>query len=130
MAADLAYFDQYFPYLFPGIGALAHAGSLSFNTENKDTDVETLFLDFAGITPSPKKTMVKVELFDPVSGSILGDLQKLEIESTICQMKIAKRGTSETMEISGFVRNVSASGGVGESSKVSFDFVGRPAVFS
>lgn len=129
----LLIYDQYFPYIFPTngttIGALAHASSVKFSTENKDVDVETLFLEFSGITPSPKKGMASFDLFDPISGSILGLLQRLENDCVECKVVIAKRGTPEKWSSQCFLRNVSGNGGVGESSKISFDTVGTPTSF-
>ena len=124
----LQHYDNVFPYLFP-IGALAHSTSVAFNTENKDVDVETIFLDFSGTSPSPKKTMIKVDLADPVSGSILDQLQELELNSTICTMKLAKRGTTKQMKVDGFVRQVGGTSGVGEMAKISFEFHARPGKF-
>lgn len=127
--ATFTQYDQYYPTLNNGIGALADAVTISFQTDNKDVDIETIFKDFCGISPSPLKTTAKLDLHDPVSGSILGKLQKLEQDRTEVVLKIQKRGTTEQMEFAGFIRNVAGSSGVGDPSKITFEIHGKPARF-
>lgn len=119
----LEIYDQIYPSL-SGIGALADASTVSISTENKDVDVETIFKGFAGTTPSPLKLTVKIDLFDPVSGSIYGDLKQAERDREVKTLTLTK-GSGDTTQIPGYVRNVSASSGVGDPAKISFDFVGK-----
>jgi hypothetical protein len=123
MAGPLEIYDNWFPYL-SGIGALADASTVSFQTENKDVDIETIFKGFAGMTPSPLKFTAKVDLFDPVSGSILQALEQAEEDAEVKVLTLSK-GSGDTRQVAGYVRNVSGGGGVGDPAKISFDFVGK-----
>ena len=108
---------------------LVEAASCEVSNENKDQDVETLVKGFSGVTPSPDKTMIKVESFVPSTGFEV-DLQAREKARKVTEISLVMLGSSgQKLNSRGFVRNVSVKSGVGQNSTVSFDFVGEPANF-
>jgi len=115
-------YDQLLPYV-NGKG-LAHASSVTFQSENSDVDILTLFLDFAGVTPSPLKVTVSVDSFDPVNGSILDELRTMERTRQVVKFALAKRGSGKKLEWEGYIRNVGGKSGVGEATTNAFAFVG------
>lgn len=123
MPNGLEIYDQWYPSL-DDIGALADATSVSWKTDNKDVDIETIYKGFAGTTPSPLKVTGSVSLMDPVSGSILGELRSRERARAVNTLTMTK-GSGETFQIPCYIRNVSTAGAVGDPAKIDFDFVGK-----
>jgi hypothetical protein len=127
MAGSLKYYGIYPAYINGEL--LSEATSVDFNNDNKDSDVETLVLNFSGITPGSDKLMANVSLHDPVGGTMLSRLQKFELNKEIVKIKIVDTGNGKQLVTEGLVRNVSGSSSVGQSSDIKFSFVGLPAAF-
>lgn len=102
--------------------------TIEVSNENKDQDVETMVRGFAGTTPSPDKTVIKVETFIPAVGFEI-DLQGREKGRKVVELACVALGNGTKLTSRGYIRNVAIKSGVGQNTTCSFDFVGEPANF-
>jgi hypothetical protein len=95
-----------------------------------DQDVDTTVRGFAGISPSPRKRTVSCENVVPVTTGIEVDIETWFMNATEVTIKLIFGGAGKSCVTKGFLKKVSVSSGVGQTTKVSFDFTGTPSVFS
>lgn len=108
---------------------MSQSSSVDFGNENKDQDVETLVLNFTGITPGSDKMMITVKLHEPTVGSNLARLQELELTKEIVKHGLKQTGEGKTLTSEGWIRNVQGNSAVGANSEITYQFVGTPSSF-
>lgn len=107
---------------------LAEATSVETSIENKDTDVETLIKDWAGITPSPKVRRTSVENMELAAG-VEFPFEEKELTNQIVELGLQMFGSGQKLASRGFLRNVRKRAGVGQNLIVSFEHIGEPTKF-
>ncbi len=114
-------------YVYWNGALLQENTSVDVSIDGDNQVVLTTVKGFAGITPSPKMTMVTLENVIPPAGMEV-DAFKLFIESTEGEIKV-QLADGKSLVSKGFIEAPKAGGGVGKTASQSWSFRGEPASF-
>jgi len=106
--------------LYNGVPVL-QAGSVTYNVETDNKDVNTLLLGRAGFSAGPKKVQISVENAIPASGM---ELNWPAIAEAQAQVSLGFVLAGTTYNATGDVRSVRASTSTENANGVSFEFHG------
>lgn len=124
--ADLQLYDQVFAWIDGKL--LAENTSVSVEQQGDDQDVMTVVKGFAGVSPSPKKTMVSFENVVPIVGFEF-DAFKSFNETSFHVLRLQLGGSGKQLNTKGVVRAPKMGSGTGQTTTLSFEFHGAPARF-
>jgi hypothetical protein len=99
--------------------------TVSVSYEGDDQDVMTIPKGWAGITPSPRKLMVKFELLIPKDGPEFDLIGKF-LNSEKVTLGLQLLGSGKKVTSDGYLRNPNMEFGVGQTAKISCEFHGEP----
>ena len=126
MALDL--YDQVFIEM-QGL-LLSENTSVSTDLTSDDQDVMTTVKGFSGVSPSPDMRTISCENVVPATTGIEVDMENWKLNRTEVTVKLIFGGNGKSCITKGFLKKVSVSSGVGQTTKVSFEFTGTPSAFS
>ena len=126
MALDL--YDQIFIEL-NGI-LLAENTTISTDLMGDDQDVETTVKGWTGLSPAPKKRTISADNVIPATTGIEVDMENWFLNSTEIPVRLVQGGSGKSASGRGYVRKVSVSAGVGQTTKVSFEMTITPSAFA
>lgn len=123
MAGDPKYYGQ----LFAAIDGLIlqELDSVEVSLEDMVQDVVTVGSEYAGITPGPQRSVVRIGSFLPSAGEEFSYSDAVRNRSFHTLKLVRADGKSWTTK--GSFRSPSYGSGVGQSAKISCEFVGTPA---
>lgn len=102
--------------------------SIKISMEGKDVPVETILLQFAGVTPGPKTIHLDVDEAVPQTGFEFDPFSSF-LNTTLHNFTILSLGSGKSMSIDGFIQSPEADAGVGKSSTLKFKAICTPGVF-
>lgn len=126
MALEL--YDQLFIEL-NGI-LLAENTSLSVDLTSDDQDVMTTVKGWSGVSPSPDMRTISGEGVIASTVGIEVSMEEWKLNRTEVTARVIFGGSGKSFVSKGVIKKVSASGGVGQTAKVTFEFTGTPSAFS
>lgn len=107
---------------------LAHNTSINTELVSDDTEVDTIPLGYAGLSPSPDKRRATFSNATPVAGEDY-PFEKAKIQRTVIQVKLQYMGSLASCVFAAQITEVSRASSVGAASNVDFTVVGDPEVF-
>jgi len=125
MALEL--YDQLFIELNGKL--LAENTSLSVDLTSDDQDVMTTVKGWSGVSPSPDMRTISGEGVVASTKGIEVDMEQWKVDRTEVTARVVFGGSGKSFVSKGVIKKVSASGGVGQTVKVTFEFTGTPSVF-
>jgi len=125
MALEL--YDQLFIKLNGKL--LAENTSLSVDLTSDDQDVMTTVKGWSGVSPSPDMRTISGEGVVASTKGIEVDMEQWKVDRTEVTARVVFGGSGKSFVSKGVIKKVSASGGVGQTVKVTFEFTGTPSVF-
>jgi hypothetical protein len=113
-------------YIFWNGDLLQENTSAEIDLDGDDQDVLTIPKGWAGQTPSPKKTMVRLGNVVPPTGQEV-DAWEYALTSKKGTMRVTSGATGKSITSEGFIRKPKLSAGVGKNVDQNFEFHGTPA---
>lgn len=126
MALDL--YDQV--YMETNGLLLSENTSISTDLTSDDQDVMTTVKGFSGVSPSPDMRTISAENVVPATTGIEVEMETWKLNRTEVTVKLIFGGSGKSCLTKGFFKKVSVSSGVGQTTKVSFEFTGTPSAFA
>jgi hypothetical protein len=126
--AALTLYDQIYIELNGQL--LAENTSINTDLMGDDQDVETTVKGWAGISPAPKKRTISGENVIPASTGIEVKMEEWFLNSTEVTARLVQGGSGKSAVGKGFMRKVSVAGGVGQTTKVTFEMTVTPSAFA
>lgn len=109
---------------------LAENTSINTDLTSDDQDVMTTVKGFAGVSPSPDMRTVSGENVIPATTGIEIKVEEWKVNRTEVTLKLTFGGSGKSCVTKGFFKKVSVSAGVGQTSKMTFEFTGTPSIFA
>lgn len=125
MALEL--YDQMFIELNGKL--LAENTSLSVDLTSDDQDVMTTVKGWAGVSPSPDMRTISGEGVIASTTGIEVEMEQWKLDRTEVTARCIFGGSGKSCISKGVIKKVSASAGVGQTAKVTFEFTGTPSAF-
>lgn len=108
---------------------LAENTSLSVDLTSDDQDVMTTVKGWSGVSPSPDMRTISGEGVIASTKGIEVDMEQWKVDRTEVTARVIFGGSGKSFVSKGVIKKVSASAGVGQTAKVTFEFTGTPSVF-
>ncbi len=126
--ASLDLYDQ----VFCEVQGLLLSENTSINTDlmSDDQDVMTTVKGWSGLSPSPDMRTITAENVVPATTGIEIEMETWKLNRTEVTIKLIFGGAGKSCVTKGFFKKVSVSAGVGQTTKVSFEFTGTPSPFA
>lgn len=109
---------------------LAENTSVTTDLTSDDQDVMTTVKGWSGVSPSPDMRTISADGVIPATTGIEVEMESWKANRTEVTVRLTFGGSGKSCVTKGFLKKVTVSGGVGQTSKVSFDFTGTPSVFA
>lgn len=109
---------------------LSENTSISTDLTSDDQDVMTTVKGWSGVSPSPDMRTISAENVVPSTTGIEVEMETWKVNRTEVTAKLTFGGSGKSVISKGVVKKVSVSSGVGQTTKVSFEFTGTPNVFA
>jgi len=109
---------------------LSENTSITTDLTSDDQDVMTTVKGWSGVSPSPDMRTVSAENVVPATTGIEVDMENWKLLRTEVTMKLIFGGNGKSCVTKGFLKKVTVSSGVGQTTKVTFEFTGTPSPFS
>lgn len=107
---------------------LAHNTSISTELVSDDTEVDTIPLGYAGLSPSPDKRRASMSNATPVAGEDY-PFEATKLARAIVQVKLQYLGSLASCVFAAHITEVSRGSSVGSASNVDITLVGDPEIF-
>lgn len=109
---------------------LAENTSISTDLTSDDQDVMTTVKGWSGVSPSPDMRTVSAENVIAATTGIEIEMEKWKLNRTEVTLKLTFGGSGKSVVTKGIFKKVSATSGVGQTAKVTFEFTGTPSAFA
>lgn len=109
---------------------LAENTSVNTDLTSDDQDVLTTVKGWSGVSPSPDTRTVSADNVVPATTGIEIDMENWKLNRTEVTLKLTFGGSGKSCVTKGIFKKVSVQSGVGQTTKVTFDFTGTPSAFA
>lgn len=107
---------------------LAHNTQINTELVSDDTEVDTIPLGYAGLSPSPDKRRITASNATPIAGEDF-PFEAAKKNRTLLTFKMQYLGSLQSCVCKGHITEVSRASSVGAASNVDFTAVAEPAIF-
>jgi hypothetical protein len=115
-------------YLYFDGQLLAENTTVEVALDSDAPDVMTTVKEWCGITPAPILTTITANNVIPRTGAEYDFEKQMKARAEV-ELTVQESGSGKKLTTRGYVRNVSRSAGVGQTTAYNFTFKGTPATF-